>query len=64
MKKILLYNSDGGLGYAIQLFPMILSLKDHFKSVNFFYLYSHENISSNISNTVSVVCHNIYQKIN
>ena len=31
MKKILIYNSGGGLGDSIQLFPLIISLKAHFK---------------------------------
>ena len=31
MKKILIYNSGGGLGDSIQLFPLLLSLKSHFK---------------------------------
>ena len=43
MQKILIYNSGGGLGDAIQLFPFILSLKNHFKKSNFFYLGSHPN---------------------
>ena len=43
MKKILLYNSGGGLGDSIQLFNLILSLKNHFKSSDFFYLGAHEN---------------------
>ena len=43
MKKILLYNSGGGLGDSIQLFTFILSLQKHFKSTEFFYLGAHEN---------------------
>jgi len=43
MKKILLYNSGGGLGDSIQLFDLILSLQKHFKSSEFFYLGAHEN---------------------
>ena len=43
MKKILIYNSGGGLGDAIQLFTLILSLKNHFKTSEFFYLSAHEN---------------------
>ena len=43
MKKILLYNSGGGLGDSIQLFTLILSLQNHFKSSDFFYLGAHEN---------------------
>ena len=43
MKKILIYNSGGGLGDSIQLFTIILSLQNHFKSSEFFYLGAHEN---------------------
>ena len=42
-KKILVYNSGGGLGDAIQLFPLMLSLKNHFNNSIFFYLGAHEN---------------------
>jgi len=41
--RILLYNSGGGLGDSIQLIPLILSLKNHFKKVELFYLGAHEN---------------------
>jgi ADP-heptose:LPS heptosyltransferase len=43
MKKILFYNSGGGLGDSIQLFTLILSLQSHFKTSKFFYLGAHEN---------------------
>ena len=43
MKKILIYNSGGGLGDSIQLFPLIISLKNHFKKSKFYYLGAHEN---------------------
>ena len=43
MKNILIYNSGGGLGDSIQLFPILLSLKNHFKKTKFFYLGAHEN---------------------
>ena len=43
MEKILLYNSGGGLGDSIQLIPLILSLKNHFKNSEFYYLGAHEN---------------------
>ena len=43
MKQILIYNSGGGLGDSIQIIPLILSLKNHFKSSDFYYLSSHEN---------------------
>ena len=43
MEKILIYNSGGGLGDTIQLFPLIISLKNHFKKSKFYYLGAHEN---------------------
>ena len=43
MKKILIYNSGGGLGDSIQLFNLILSLQKHFRSSEFYYLGAHEN---------------------
>ena len=43
MDKILIYNSGGGLGDSIQLFPLIISLKNHFKKSKFYYLGAHEN---------------------
>ena len=43
MKKILLYNSGGGLGDTIQLFSLILSLKNHYNDSEFYYLGAHEN---------------------
>ena len=42
-EKILIYNSGGGLGDSIQLFPLILSLKSHFRKTKFFYLGAHSN---------------------
>ncbi|MDC1158911.1 glycosyltransferase family 9 protein [Pelagibacteraceae bacterium] len=43
MKKILIYNSGGGLGDSIQLIPLILSLQNHYKKSKFFYLSAHSN---------------------
>jgi ADP-heptose:LPS heptosyltransferase len=43
VKNILIYNSGGGLGDSIQLIPLILSLKNHFKTTKFFYLGAHLN---------------------
>ena len=43
MKKILIYNSGGGLGDSIQLISLILSLQDHFKKSKFYYLGAHTN---------------------
>ena len=43
MKKILIYNSGGGLGDSIQIIPFILSLRNHYKKSNIFYLGAHPN---------------------
>tara|TARA_B100000963_G_C22540328_1_gene631871 strand:+ start:92 stop:1045 length:954 start_codon:yes stop_codon:yes gene_type:complete len=43
MKKILIYNSGGGLGDSIQIIPLILSLKNHYRRSNIFYLGAHDN---------------------
>ena len=43
MKKILIYNSGGGLGDSIQIIPLILSLKNHFRRSSIFYLGAHTN---------------------
>ncbi|MDC1130842.1 glycosyltransferase family 9 protein [Pelagibacteraceae bacterium] len=43
MKKILLYNSGGGLGDSIQIIPLILSLKNHYRRSIIYYLGAHPN---------------------
>ena len=43
MKKILIYNSGGGLGDSIQLIPLILTLQNYFNKTEFFYLGAHPN---------------------
>ena len=43
MKKILIYNSGGGLGDSIQIIPLLLSLKNHYRRSNIFYLGAHLN---------------------
>ena len=43
MQKILIYNSGGGLGDTIRIFPLIISLKKHFTNTKLFYLSAHEN---------------------
>ena len=43
MKRILIYNSGGGLGDSIQIFSLILTLKNHFKNSDIYYLSAHEN---------------------
>ena len=42
-KRILIYNSGGGLGDSIQLFSIIKSLNNYFKNAEIFYLGAHEN---------------------
>jgi ADP-heptose:LPS heptosyltransferase len=43
MNKILIYNSGGGLGDSIQIIPLLLSLQNHYKKSNFYYLGAHTN---------------------
>ena len=39
----MIYNSGGGLGDSIQLFPLLISLKGHFRKAKFYYLGAHTN---------------------
>ena len=43
IKRILIYNTGGGLGDSIQLFPLILSLQNHFKLAQLYFLSAHSN---------------------
>ena len=43
LNRILLYNSGGGIGDAIQLINLIRTLKSQFKNSKFYYLSAHEN---------------------
>ena len=43
MEKILIYNSGGGLGDSIQIIPFLLSLKNHYKKSDIYYLGAHPN---------------------
>ena len=43
IKKLLIYNSGGGIGDSIQLFPLILSLENLFEKSEIYYLGAHEN---------------------
>jgi len=43
INRVLFYNSGGGIGDAIQILPLIDTLKTEFKNAKFFYLCSHEN---------------------
>jgi len=43
INRILLYNSGGGIGDALQILPLINALKNEFKNANFSYLCAHKN---------------------
>ena len=43
INRVLFYNSGGGTGDAIQILPLIDTLKTKFENAKFFYLCSHEN---------------------
>ena len=43
MKKILIYNSGGGLGDSIQIIPLLLSLKNHYRRSKLYYVGAHDN---------------------
>ena len=43
IKKLLIYNSGGGIGDSVQLLPLINTLKNELKETKFYYLSSHDN---------------------
>ena len=43
INRVLFYNSGGGIGDAIQILPLINSLKKEFAKADFYYLCAHEN---------------------
>ena len=43
INRILLYNSGGGIGDALQILPLINTLKIELKNTKFYYLSAHEN---------------------
>ena len=43
INRLLFYNSGGGIGDAIQILPLINTLKKEFNSAKFYYLCAHEN---------------------
>ena len=43
LKRLLIYNSGGGIGDSIQLFPLILSLQNIYQKTEIYYLGAHEN---------------------
>ena len=42
-EKFLIYNFGGGLGDLTQLFPLLISLKGHFRKLKFYCLGAHSN---------------------
>ena len=43
INRVLFYNSGGGIGDAIQILPLINTLKKEFNNANFYYLCAHQN---------------------
>ena len=43
INRVLLYNSGGGIGDAIQILPLLNTLKYELKNTKFYYLSAHEN---------------------
>ena len=43
INRVLLYNSGGGIGDAIQLLPLIDTLKSEFRNTKFYFLSAHKN---------------------
>ena len=43
INRVLFYNSGGGIGDAIQILPLINSLRKAFNKANFYYLCAHQN---------------------
>ena len=43
INRVLIYNSGGGIGDAIQIMTLINAVKKEFYYAEFFYLCSHEN---------------------
>ena len=43
IKRVLFYNSGGGIGDAIQILPLINSIKNQFSDADLYYLCAHEN---------------------
>ena len=43
INRVLLYNSGGGIGDAIQILPLFNALKNGMKDTKFYYLSAHEN---------------------
>ena len=62
-KNILLYNSGGGLGDCIQIFDLVISLKNKFKDYNFYYLGAHENYFNSLLKNYNIKINTLDLKI-
>ena len=43
MKKILIYNSGGGIGDAVQIINLLISIYDYYKDHEIYLLQAHQN---------------------
>tara|TARA_Y100001970_G_scaffold292478_1_gene433922 strand:+ start:112 stop:1101 length:990 start_codon:yes stop_codon:yes gene_type:complete len=43
LKKLLIYNSGGGIGDSLQILPLLNTLKNEFKNTKIYYLSAHQN---------------------
>ncbi|NCU47119.1 MAG: hypothetical protein EBX43_02935, partial [Candidatus Fonsibacter lacus] len=43
MKKILIYNSGGGIGDTIQIINLLVSVHDHYTNHEIYLLQAHQN---------------------
>tara|TARA_Y100000590_G_scaffold34957_1_gene38035 strand:- start:9638 stop:10627 length:990 start_codon:yes stop_codon:yes gene_type:complete len=43
IKKLLIYNSGGGIGDSLQILPLLITLKKELKNTKFYYLSAHQN---------------------
>ena len=62
-KNILIYNSGGGLGDSIQIFDLIISLKNKFKDHNFYYIGGHGNHFNNLLKNYNIKINTLDLKI-
>ena len=54
LNRILIYNSGGGIGDALQIIPLINALKLEFKDAELHYLCAHENHFNSSLNALNI----------
>ena len=54
IKKLLIYNSGGGIGDSLQILPLLLTLKKELKNTNFYYISAHQNHFNSTLNIRSI----------